>query len=662
MIEIIAEGGGFTLSFNKVALVHHTPLTPAVRVGSGNCTIAVKSGHYTIEEETLAWHDSGEAVELTDGDTQKCITFESGLTLEVSEGDRWVKITPSWSGAESVNRFSLDIALDGEQPIFGGGEQFSHLDLRGRVLPMWVSEGGVGRGANYVRLLADLHSGRGGSKEHTYYPQPSFVTADGRWAYLESSAFSRFDFSTPGLCSIAVHELPSSLYLGKEGTAEEAVSALSARVGRQPPLPSWAHDGLILGVQGGRAVAAEKLRRALDAGIKVTALWCQDWQGIRMTTYGKQLFWNWQYDGSLYPDLPGFIEELHEQGIRFLGYINPYLACDGPFYQEGAEGGFLVKDPKSGTPYITRSTTFDIAIVDLCNEEAVRWYTEIIKTHMLGIGMDGWMADFGEYLPTDVLLHGGGDPYVEHNRYPVRWAALNSEAIAEAGRSGEVVFFCRSGFGGSSGSASLIWAGDQTVDFLLDDGLPSVIPAAINAAASGVGNWHFDIGGFFSFAWIRRKRALLERSCELAAFTPVMRTHEGIRPTVNVQFDEDGEMLAHFARMVSIHSDLLFYHQEVAEEYQERGVPPFRAVIVEGRVAKGQYFYGPDLLIAPIIKGRAKGRRVVLPPGKWVHFFTHQVFVGGTHRIAGPVGSPPVFIRQESDDHERLLAIGRREG
>ena len=48
----------------------------------------------------------------------------------------------------------------------------------------------------------------------------------------------------------------------------------------------------------------EKLRRARASGIKVSALWCQDWQGIRMTPYGKQLFWNWRYDESLYPDLP----------------------------------------------------------------------------------------------------------------------------------------------------------------------------------------------------------------------------------------------------------------------------------------------------------------------------------------------------------------------
>ncbi len=662
MMKITTVRDGFALSVNGAELLRCTPANPAFRVGEGTCTISMKSGLYTIEEETLAWQENGGQAEIIEDDGATRIAIGNDLIIAVSEGEQWVKIVPTWRGSEAANRFSVDIALDGDRPIFGCGEQFSHLDLRGKVLPMWVSESGVGRGTNYVRLFADLHSGRGGSKEHTYYPQPSFVTADGRWAYLESTAFSRFDFAKRGVCTISVHELPEALYVGREETMEAAIAALSALVGRQPPLPSWAYDGLILGVQGGRAVVEEKLRRALESGIKVSALWCQDWQGIRMTPYGKQLFWNWRYDESLYPDLPGFIEELHRMGIRFLGYNNPYLACDGSFYTEGVEGGFFVKDPESGAPYITRSTTFDVAIVDLCNPEAVRWYKEIIKTHMLGIGMDGWMADFGEYLPPDGILSGSADPYREHNRYPVRWAALNSEAITEAGKSGEVLFFCRSGFGGSSRHTPLLWAGDQTVDFLPDDGLPSVIPAAINAAASGVGNWHFDIGGFFSFAWLRRKRELLARSCEMAAFTAVMRTHEGINPVVNVQFDEDEQMLAHFARMVGIHSDLLFYHHRTGEEYRRRGLPPIRPVIVDGRAVKGQYLYGPDLLVAAMMKRGAKRRRVTLPAGRWVHFFTGEVFAGGVHRIAGPIGSPPVFIREESEQVEQLAAIGRREG
>ena len=61
-------------------------------------------------------------------------------------------------------------------------------------------------------------------------------------------------------------------------------------------------------------------------------------------------------------------------------------------------------------------------------------------------GASGWMADFGEALPFDGKLYGGADPAVWHNRFPEEWAKVNREAIEEAGRGDDIVFFDRSGF------------------------------------------------------------------------------------------------------------------------------------------------------------------------------------------------------------------------
>lgn len=45
---------------------------------------------------------------------------------------------------------------------------------------------------------------------------------------------------------------------------------------------------------------------------------------------------------------------------------------------------------------------FDCGFVDFTSEEGRRWYKErIIKQGMLDLGISGWMADFGEYQPTD---------------------------------------------------------------------------------------------------------------------------------------------------------------------------------------------------------------------------------------------------------------------
>ena len=665
MIDIQTNQDSFILSHNEVPVLLHSKKSPCIGIGQGSCTITMPHGMYHIKDESLSMWKEPSRFSVDESKTKEGtihITFGDLVKLTIHEEPFGLRIIPTVLTSEVPNRFHIRLPLLPEDPIFGCGEQFSHLDLRGKILPLWVSEPGIGRGPNYVKVLANLHSGRGGSQEHTYFPQPSFVTASGRWALMQTTAFCRFDFSQKDSCTLLCHDIPSSIYVGQAGSIPTAVGALSSLLGRQEILPDWAFDGIILGLQGGRSVVEAKLKRALDAGIPVTAIWCQDWQGIRITPYGKQLFWNWQYDQQLYPDLPHFIEELHERDVKFLGYNNPFLSTDAPLYAEGERKGYFIRQKHSSLPYITSTTTFPVALVDLCNPAACLWYKQIIKENMLAIGLDGWMADFGEYLPPDGELFDNMDPYLEHNRYPVRWAQLNAQAVQEAGKGNEIVYFCRSGFTGSSNNVPLFWAGDQAVNFLADSGLPSVVRAAISSALSGIGYWHFDIGGFFSFAWIKRSRELLMRSCETAAFTAVMRTHEGINPRVNAQFDDDQEMLSHFARMTRIHQALLFYHQHVSEQYQKEGIPPIMPVLVQKhRVAQGQYFYGQDLLVAPVLKKGARKRRVWLPEGKWIHFFTGQVYNEGRYAIRADIGSIPVFIRSTSPFLNLFREIAQKE-
>lgn len=76
----------------------------------------------------------------------------------------------------------------------------------------------------------------------------------------------------------------------------------------------------------------------------------------------------------------------------------------------------------------------------------------VIKRNMLGLGVEGWMADFGEYLPVDAVLYSGQRADLMHNLWPKLWAQLNHQAVAEMGDAGnDVVFFSRSGFSGKSG-------------------------------------------------------------------------------------------------------------------------------------------------------------------------------------------------------------------
>jgi len=673
VLEIAKTASSLAVLLDGNPILAHSLKAPCASIGAGALEIEMRHGMYEIKRDSLLWKKEMRDVHvLVEGKGRIELEFHGLLRLSIIEEQGCARIIPTPKTPEPVSWFSFYLPLSPGEAVMGAGEQFSYADLRGEKLPLWVSEPGVGRGPNYVKLLADIHSGRGGSRTHTYFPQPSFVSSDGTWVFISTTAFSRLDFSRRGECGIEVYAVPEYICIGKAQGEAGAVSMLGRRLGRQPPLPEYFYHGLVLGVQGGRDTVSAKLGIARAAGIPVVALWCQDWQGIRMTPYGKQLFWNWAYDPSLYPELPRFIDSLHNQGIRFMGYNNPFLSTDAPLYAEGARNGYFVK-ARDGRPYETYTTTFAVSPVDLFNPDARAWFKSIIKENMIGIGLDGWMADFGEYLPPDGVLAGGVDSYRAHNRYPVEWVMANAEAVREAvpiqnanslGGDRPITFFCRSGFANSSSSAPLFWAGDQAVNFMRDFGMPAAFVAGLSSAMSGVGYWHFDIGGFFSFAWIRRSRELLMRSCEWSAFTQVMRTHEGINPSVNAQFDSDKEMLRHFARMTRVHAALAPYHAWLSRRYQNEGIPPIEPVILRAKgagrssarivssggavVLPDEYCYGPDLLVAPVMKRGARSRRVALPEGPWVDFWTRKEAKPGANLVPAPIGYPPVFYRKDS--------------
>jgi alpha-glucosidase len=374
--------------------------------------------------------------------------------------------------------------------------------------------------------------------------------------------------------------------------------------------------------------------------------------------------WNWHYDSRLYPDFPDLVAELREKGIRTLGYINPFLAVEGELYKEASERGYCVKTPR-GQDYMIYVTTFPAALLDLTNPEAARWIKDVIKRNMLGAGLSGWMADYGEYLPADAVLHSGESGESFHNRYPVAWAKINREALEEAGALGDAVFFMRAGYSGTSRHSTGAWAGDQLVNWSFHDGLPSVIPAALSVGYSGTGIHHSDIGGFTTVAWVMRTKELFMRWAEHAAFTPVMRNHEGNRPNRNWQFNSDAETLAHLARMTDIYTRLAPYHRHTVGTYGETGLPAMRHLGLhyeDDETAQAQwyqYLYGRDLLIAPVVRKKHTVWDVYLPDDEWVHLWSGKPAAPGWRREEAPVGYPPVYYRRDSEFAELFASFSK---
>lgn len=592
------------------------------------------------------------------------------------------KITVSYEGENTpdVNRYWLTFATDPREHIYGCGETYSKFDLKGENVRIWVAEH---QNTNRIakKIIKEKFFGKKPEKTlpfdkyESYYAQPTFVSSGKYYVHCDINAYSEFDFTQPDSITLYFQEPPVIITESAENFTELS-RKMSDLLGRPVPLPEWVYEGGIFAMQDwtfdgkttkegfdGCGNVDRKIKMAREAGVKINGVWCQDWCGCRCTQFGYQVMWNWQYDEKQYPNLPEKIKEWDQAGVKFLGYINPFIALEKNIYQEAKEKGYCVKD-KEGNDYLVTITTFPAAMVDFTNPEAYEWYKNLIKKNMIGIGMGGWMADFGEYLPIDSVLYSGEDPKVLHNQWPAIWAKMNREAIEECGKLGEVFFFTRAGHTNTIRYSTLMWTGDQHVDWSVDDGLVSVIPATLSLAMSGYGLTHSDVGGYTTIMHMTRSRELLMRWAEMNAFSPIFRSHEGNQPARDVQFTDDAELLEEMQRCTKWFTRLAEYNKAMVAELVENGTPVMRPLFYHydeeaAYTQHREYLFGRDLLIAPVYREGDVTRECYLPKDTWVHLFTGKEYKGGTVVVDAPIGQPPVFVRKDSKDFEMLMAIAK---
>ena len=537
-----------------------------------------------------------------------------------------------------------------DEAVFGGGEQYRKVNLRGERVVNFVSEHIKASTIVEKALLPKaLYREKPHSQIGSYAPMPVFVTDRGRLIRFDTTADGYADFGEREY-RFSFDACPASLTLQIGRSYREISALLANRIPNRQYLPDWCLDGMILGIQGGSRTILDKAFAMLDAGAKVSAVWSQDWSGENRTIMGKQVWWNWEADEKLYPNLKGTIARLRQRGVRFLAYINPYLVKGSKLYEYCKERGYLIRH-KDGSVYHIKSTTFDAGMLDLTDPAAVRYIKDVlIKQNMLDLGVSGWMADFGEYLPVDCVLH-EGDPARLHNLWPVLWAKVNREAIEEYG-SGEEMFFSRAGYAGIQEYAPILWNGDQHTDLTKDYGMPCVMPASFSLGFSGVPLVHCDIGGFFSFGKMKRDEELFIRWMEMGAFSLLMRSHESIRPWANAQFDAP-EVTPHTVRLTAVHAALKPYIAQCVRE-AGMGLPALRpdfweAMDFEESRDPYAYFLGDDLFVCPVIRKGAKKRRVFLPEGDWIHFWSGKACKGDrAFVVEAPLGQIPVFYRAKS--------------
>ena len=556
--------------------------------------------------------------------------------------------------ADTMNdRVSFAFDCAASEHFMGFGGQSFDVDQRGQTIPLWVEEDGIGKNATDTDYTGYPLRGR---RHSTHTPMPMFVSSRGYAMMLDTPYRSIFALCSenPGAVRIESWSGELDLHVFDARTPAEGVTRLTDIVGRPDRAPDTVLAPWLDAIFGSAHVRAVA-QRARTNHVPVSVIWTEDYRGGAAGFTGYALTENWNIDRTLYSDFETLASDLHAGGFAFLTYNNSFLVQNADVFNDGTSMGFSIHDA-TGQPYLFTSGAFmPTSLVDYSNPAARTWQQSVMRRQIMA-GADGWMADFAEWLPTDAVLHAAADPIAAHGLYPLEWQRLNRELFASIGDGVERIWFVRSASLRSQALVQVMWAGDQTTDFAIGDGLPSVIPMGIGLGMTGFPYFGSDIGGYTSTGTTPTTRELFFRWTTLGALSPVMRTHHGRSAMDNWQWDHDPPTTDHFARWARVHQQLFPYLRALADAASITGAPMMRAMAYDhpsfepGWSITDQFTLGPDIFVAPIVTQGATSRMVSLPPGRYHPLLggTAITSTGAAMSIDAPVTEIPAFVPEGS--------------
>lgn len=489
--------------------------------------------------------------------------------------------------------------LADDEALWGFGERFDALNMRGRTMDSWVVDAWGGGNRSYICA-------------------PFLISSKGYGLFVNCTGKVRFDCGATSTNELRI-EVPESgldVFVFK-GTPRKILAEYTKLVGRPRPVPDWVFGPWI---SRNSYLSEYEIDRVIDKmeahKLKASAVVLEAW---------AESLQNFRFEQGRYPHPKEWIEKLHGRGYHVVCWETSSIWDSASTYPEASTNGYLVLKPDGSE---LRVDWLENAVKIDFRKEAARSWWQKLQEPLIGMGVDGFKTDGGERMP---------DPWF-HNLDPFYYQRAVLDAFQDLGKVG--ITFARSGTPPCAGD-STFWGGDQSSSW---NDFPRVVRAGLSAALSGYPYWGHDIGGYAGTP----TKDLYIRWLELGTFSPIMQWH-GTTPREPWYYDDETIRIAKY--YFDLRWALRDYLLAAAKLAREEGVPMWRPLLYEFPDDPATYniddefFLGNDLLVAPVLSESGK-RSVYLPSGDWVNAWTKKRITGPCAIAVQPrLAEIPVFIR-----------------
>jgi alpha-glucosidase len=540
--------------------------------------------------------------------------------------------------------------LRDDEVVYGFGEKNGRLDKRGWSLG----------GYHYTMWNTDTYA-YDSSTDPMYVAVPFFIVMrNGRahGIFLDNAFRSAFDVGREGrsLLSFGAEGGELDYYFIQGPHPKDVVARYTALTGRIPLPPRWA-----LGFHQCRWSYFPESRVRLLAStfrekrVPADVLWLDiDYQ---------RDFKPFTWDRERFPEPGKMIADLRAQGFRVVTIVDPHPTKEPgyPVYDEGIAGGHFVRNPDGSIfegpvwPSNAARNAGNSVFPDFTRAATREWWGALYR-EFLDLGVAGIWNDMNEpavwirpagTMSLDVRHDNDGLPTDHrevHNVYGMLMSRATFEGLSRLRPDARPFVLTRSSFAGGQRYAA-VWPGDNTADWTA---LRQSLPTLMGLGLSGFAFVGADIGGFAHDA----SAELYTRWIQASIFSPFMRAHTEAAAADKEPWSYGARHEAVNRRAIELRYELLPEIYDIMEEASRTGVPAMRSMFLEYPEDRetwsrdDQLFFGPDLLVAPVLREGVVSREVYLPSGEWFDFWTGAPAAGGrTLRVPVTIDSLPIYVR-----------------